>query len=206
MKTTELKAFVREDTSKRETKSLRRAGKVPGVIYDNNTAKHIFIDAKEARKIIYTPDTYIVKLDLDGAVSDAIVRETQFHPVKEHLIHIDFMKVSDEKPMEVTLPLKMAGTPVGVAVGGKLVVKLRKIKVKGIPSKLPEYIEVNVSELELGSTIKVNNIQVGDIQVMTPSSSAVASVEIPRSLRSAQDGVEGDEGATEEAEAATEEE
>lgn len=198
MKTTELKAFVREDTTKRATKGLRNEGKVPGVIYDNSAAKHIYVDAKEARKIIYTPDTYIVKLNIDGTISDAIIRETQFHPVKEHLLHIDFLKVTDEKPVEVILPLKMAGTPKGVATGGKLVIKLRKIKVKGIPSKLPAQMEVDVSELELGSTIKISDVDFGDLQIVTSHSAAIASVEIPRSLRSAQaDEEEGGEVETE---------
>ncbi len=193
MKTTELNAFVREETGKRSNKNLRKEGKVPAVIYDNSVASHIYVDAKEMRKVIYTPDTYIVTLSVDGNAINVIIRETQFHPVKEYLQHVDFLRISEDKAVEVVLPIKMVGTPVGVGTGGKLTIKLRKVKVKGIPAKLPEYIEIDVSGLELGSTIKLDEVDFGEIKVVTPISTAVASVEIPRSLRSAQD-EQGEEG------------
>ncbi|RMG19797.1 MAG: 50S ribosomal protein L25, partial [Bacteroidetes bacterium] len=109
MKTTELNASLREETGKRVTKALRKAGKIPGVIYDNSAVKHIYVDAKEARKIVYTPDTHIVKLNVDGEVVDTIVREMQFHPVKEYVEHIDFLRVTDERPVEVVLPVRLIG-------------------------------------------------------------------------------------------------
>lgn len=202
MKTTELKAFVRDETGKKNTKALRKDGKVPAVIYDNSAVTHIYIDAKASRKIVYTPDTYIVKLDVDGKVVDTVIREMQFHPVKDYLEHVEFLRVSDEKEVEVVLPIKMVGTPKGVTVGGKLTVKLRRIKVKGIPSQLPENLEVDVRNLEMGGTIKIEDVDFGDIKIMTSSSAAIASVEVPRTLRSstakAAAAAEGAAGAAEE--------
>lgn len=185
MKTTSLKANKRDTLGKRYTKGMRANGSVPGVVYGEGGVDHITIDAKELAKAIYTPETFIVKLDLEGQHFDTIIREVQFHPVKDHIEHIDFMRVTDDKPVILTLPVNMVGTPKGVTVGGRLVIKLRKIKVKGIPSKLPDSIDINVSDLELGGTIKIKDVELKDLEIVTPSSTAIASVEIPRSLRSA---------------------
>ncbi|MEM9934290.1 MAG: 50S ribosomal protein L25 [Bacteroidota bacterium] len=185
MKTTDLTVFPRTEIGKRHTKSLRKEGKVPAVIYHNSEAEHITVDAKEVRPAVYTPETFIVKLNLDGKVMDTVIRGIDFHPVTEKIEHIEFLQVSDDKPVVVTLPLELTGSPKGVTVGGKLLIKQRKIKVKGIPSKLPARISLDVSDLELGGTVKVSAIEGGDFLIMTSPSAAVASVEIPRSLRSA---------------------
>ena len=185
MKTIELTAHKRETVGKRNTKDLRNEGQVPGVIYSSGKTEHIYVDAKAVKPAVYTGDTFIVNLDVAGSKTSAIVRSTDFHPVTEKMTHIEFLEVSDKKPVTVTLPLKMVGTPTGVTKGGKLAVKLRKIAVKGIPSKLPEFIEVSVKALDLGQTIKVGDVDFGDIQIMTSPSAGIASVEIPRSLRSA---------------------
>lgn len=199
MKTTALKVQERTDMGKRFTKALRKENKVPGVVYDNSAAKHIVIDAKEVRKAIYTADTYIVQLDIEGTQQDAIIREVQFHPVTEKILHIDFLRVSD-KPVEVMLPIRMVGTPVGVIDGGKLTTKLRKVKVKGVPASLPDSVEIDVSPLKLGSSLKVEDIKSEGLVIVTDASTAVAGVEVPRSLRGV-DGEGEEEGEGEEAEA-----
>ncbi|MEM9986199.1 MAG: 50S ribosomal protein L25 [Bacteroidota bacterium] len=186
MKTIELKATNRPAVGKRNAKDLRTEGLVPGVVYHQAEAKHIQINSKEVKQALFTPETYLVKLDVEGEIVDAIVREAQFHPVFDHLLHVDFLQVSDDKPVVLTLPLKMKGTPVGVTKGGKLATKLRKLKVKGIPGKLPAFIEVNVGDLDLGQTRKVGELDIKDIEVVTSPSAAIAAVEIPRSLRSKQ--------------------
>ena len=183
MKTTQLKAEARTDLGKRFTKQLRNAEKVPGVIYDNSAVTHIVLDAKELRKAVYTPETYIVQLDVEGTPQDAIIREIQFHPVTERMLHVDFLSISGDREVDVMLPINLVGTPIGVAKGGKLVTKLRKLKVKGIPSKLPDFVEVDVSRLGLGGTIKVGEIKNDALTILSPASAALASVEIPRSLR-----------------------
>lgn len=185
MKTIELKANTRESLAKSVTKQLRREGKVPGVIYRNDQANHIYLDYAAAKKILFTSDTYLVKLNLDGAVRDAIVREAQYHPVTEKVIHIDLMAVADDKPVTLNLPIRLVGSPAGVKEGGKLVHKLRSLTVKGLVSKLPESISIDVSSLKLGNTIKVGDAKIEDIEIVTSASTAVASVEIPRALRSA---------------------
>ncbi|MEM8901098.1 MAG: 50S ribosomal protein L25 [Bacteroidota bacterium] len=203
MKTTDLNVFPRTDIGKRHTKTLRREGKVPAVIYRNSEVDHITVDAKEVRPAVYTAETYIVKLNMDGKVTNTVIRGIDFHPVTEKIEHIEFLQVSDDKPVVLTLPLELTGTPKGVITGGKLLIKQRKIKVKGFASKLPERITLDVSQLELGDTVKVSSIEAGDFQIMTSPSAAVASVEIPRSLRSATSkagGGDEDAGAEEEVE------
>jgi large subunit ribosomal protein L25 len=186
MKTTDLVVSKRAETGKKIIKDLRKADQIPGVIYDHGNAIHISVDSKEVRKVIYTEDTYIINLDVEGDKMDAIVRSADFHPVTDRMQHIELLRVTDERPVTLTLPLKFEGTAKGVVKGGKLTIKLRKVKVKGIPSKLPERIMVNVSGLDLGETIKVKDAKVAEgVQILTPASAAVASVIIPRALRSA---------------------
>ncbi|GAB4411626.1 MAG: 50S ribosomal protein L25/general stress protein Ctc [Bacteroidia bacterium] len=188
MKTIELKAAPREQIGKRVNKDLRGANKVPAVIYHNSEATHIILDERSAKQAIYTPDTYLVKLDLDGQWLDAVIRESQFDPITEKLLHVDFLQVDERTPVTLTLPVRLIGTPVGVTKGGRLVTKLRRIKVKGIPAQMPQAVEVNVADLDLGGTIKVKDAQIEGLQIITSPSAAVASVEIPRSLRSAKEG------------------
>ena len=199
MKTTELKAYPRTDLGKSVTRQMRREGKVPGVVYDNSNAIHIVLDYRAVKPTLFTKDTYIVKLDLDGQTHDTIIREAQYHPVTEKILHVDFLKVSDDKEVILTLPIKLEGNPRGVLQGGKLISKLRKIKVKGIPSQLPEFVEVDVSDLKLGTTIKVGEAKIEGLNVITSPSAAIASVEIPRALKSA--GASDEMGEDEEGEA-----
>ncbi len=185
MKTTSLKAKKREELGKRYTKVMRRQGIVPAVVYGEGSADHIAVNTRDLKTSVFTSDTYIVNLDIEGEKVDTIIREIQFHPVKDSIEHIDFMKVSNDKPVILTLPVNMVGTPKGVTVGGRLITKLRKIKVRGVPSQLPSTINIDVSDLELGGTIKIKDANITGIDIVTPESTAVASVEIPRSLRSA---------------------
>ncbi|MEL6670830.1 MAG: 50S ribosomal protein L25 [Bacteroidota bacterium] len=194
MKTTDLKATKREDQSKAFTRQLRREGKVPGVLYKKGEAESLYTDYKELGKSIYTPETYIVNLDLDGGSQSTILREVQFHPVTEKILHVEFLAIDDKTPVTIQLPVFLTGKAEGVSKGGKLRTSLRKVTVKGIPSELPEKVEVNVSGLDLGQTIKVSEVDFGDLNVVTSPSTAIASVEIPRALRSAAAGKEGVEG------------
>ncbi|MEO0582796.1 MAG: 50S ribosomal protein L25 [Bacteroidota bacterium] len=193
MKTIELTAELRASTGKRVAKDLRSEEKVPGVIYHNSQAKHIQIGTKALRQAVYTPETYIVNLDVEGEKVDTIVRSVDYHPVTEKMLHVEFMQITDDKPVILTLPLELTGTPEGVAKGGKLTVQMRKVKVKGIPSQLPDRINVDVSPLDLGETIKLSSAELEGITLISPPSAAVATVIIPRALRSAQAAAEDKE-------------
>jgi large subunit ribosomal protein L25 len=212
MKSTEIKAHLRPDTGKASSKHMRRAGNVPGVIYKKDKATHVYFDYKELKTVLYTPETYIVKLDIDGEKVNTVVRDADYHPVTERILHVEMLNITDEAPVIISLPVSLVGKPAGVGQGGKLLTKLRKIKVKGIPSELPDKVEIDVSGLKLGETIKIGDAKIQGLTIVTPATAGVASVEIPRALRSAgavgEDGElleEGEEGEGEAGEAAAEE-
>ena len=189
MKTTDLIANKREDLGKKGTRTLREDGKIPAVVYDNGKATHISLDYKASKHAVFTPDTYIIKLDIEGGEKiDTLIHEVQYHPTKDTIEHLELLRISPDKEVELNLPVKLVGTPAGVIKGGKMMTNLRKIKVRGVPEKLPEYVEIDVTNLELGFTIKVQDANIEGLEVLTSPTAAVASVEIPRSLRSAQAG------------------
>lgn len=160
---------------------------IPAVIYNNSEVTHVLLPEDEARKVIYTPEVYIASIEMGDTAVNTIVRDAQFHPVTEKILDMEFLAVTDKKPVVLTLPVRLTGSPVGVTKGGKLALKLRKIKVKGIPAHLPDAVIVDVSKLDLGGTIKVGEAGIEGLDVVTSSSSAIATVEIPRSLRSAKE-------------------
>ncbi len=184
MKTIDLQVHKRETTGKREAKDLRKNEMVPGVIYDNSKAIHITASRLDLRKVIYSPDTYIVNLNLDGETYATVVRDADYHPLTDIVQHVEFLRVTKEKPVAVSLPIKFVGTAAGVAKGGKLAIKLRSLKIKGIAFDLPDKIQVNVSKLELGESIKVQDAEQEGIKILTSPSAAIATVVIPRALRS----------------------
>ncbi|MEM6628575.1 MAG: 50S ribosomal protein L25 [Bacteroidota bacterium] len=192
MKTTDLIANKREDLGKKGTRTLRQEGKIPAVVYDNGKATHISLDYKASKHAVFTPDTYIIQLDIEGDKINTLIHDVQYHPVKDTIEHVELLQIAPDKEVELSLPVKLVGTPAGVIKGGKMMTKLRKIKVRGVPQKLPEYVEIDVTSLDLGFTIKVQDANIEGLEVLTSPSAAVASVEIPRSLRSAQAGKEAE--------------
>jgi len=186
MRTIEIQGKRRDQLGKRSTKFLRREAMVPAIVLDNGKATHVSLDYLSAQSILYTPHKYIVNLSVEGEQYDVIIRDAQFHPVTDKILHIDFLRISKDKEVEVALPVKLIGTPAGVKKGGKVAIKMRLLKVMGIPYELPEALGVNVESLELGGTIKVRDLDIKGITITSPASTAIATVEIPRSLRSAQ--------------------
>lgn len=187
MKTIDIKAILRSEaeTGKTGSKQLRTDHTIPCVVYFNGQATHIKIAEKEVRRILHSPETYLVNLEVEGGENcQAIVKKADFHAVKDKVLHLEFLKVVADQKVEVSLPIKFVGTAVGVIKGGKILQKLRKIKVKGFVQNLPDCVEVSVAHLDLGGNILIKDIPFKDIDVTSPTSTSVVSVEIPRSLRS----------------------
>jgi len=183
MKTTEILAYKREDLSKAFNKKLRREAYVPGVVYGGEKPKHFYAPTILFRDLIYTPDAYFVDLNIEGQLTKCVLKEAQFHPVSEVLLHADFFEIADDKKVVMDIPVQVVGTAEGVKKGGKLFLKTRKVKVKALPADMPDTIDLDVSSLELGKSIKVEAINVEGVEIMTNSNVSVASVEIPRALR-----------------------
>ena len=148
---------------------------------------HFSADIRDFKNIIYTPDTNLVEVDLEGKKYRTVLQEAQFHRISDKLIHADFLQVTDDKPVIVQLPVKAVGQAEGVRAGGKMTIKLRKLKVRGLISKLPESIDLNVEKLVIGKSISAGDIKIDGITVLHPSNISVISVDVTRAAVTAED-------------------
>ncbi|MCC9136191.1 50S ribosomal protein L25/general stress protein Ctc [Pontibacter silvestris] len=186
MKTLEIIGFKRANLGKQVSKELRNESYVPGVLYGGAEQVHFYAPAILFRDLVYSPEVYEVDLNIEGTHYRAVLQDAQFHPVNEMLLHVDFLLLQDDKPVKLDIPVKLVGTSPGVILGGKLVTNLRKMKVKALPANLPDYVEVDISDLELGKSIKVNKVKPVNYEILNNPSAPVATVTIPRALKSAQ--------------------
>ncbi|NLO70969.1 MAG: 50S ribosomal protein L25/general stress protein Ctc [Porphyromonadaceae bacterium] len=193
MKTFKLSGEVRQELGKKATKTLRRAEVVPCVLYGGKENIHFTVTQSDVRKLIYTPDVHIVDLTVGKNQSKAIVKELQFHPVSDKLLHIDFFEVSPDKPVIVEIPVKLTGLAAGVREGGKLNLGMRKLKVKGIYTDLPENIVVDVTKLKLGKSIQVGDLSFDKFELLNTKNAVVAQVKLTRAARGAAAAAEGEE-------------
>jgi large subunit ribosomal protein L25 len=177
MKTIPINGEIRTNHGKKEAKKLRREGKVPCVLYgaDKNVIS-FSAEAKSFKDLVYTPDFNIASINLDGKEYKAIIQDIQFHPVKDTILHIDFIQLIDKKPVKALVPVKLVGTAAGVKAGGKLVKISRTLKIKTEPAYLPDAIEINVENLEIGSNFRVKDLQLNNISVLEAPNKVIATV------------------------------
>ncbi|MFR9651122.1 MAG: 50S ribosomal protein L25/general stress protein Ctc [Rikenellaceae bacterium] len=185
MKTIQLSAVARAEYGKKAAKAVRREGQVPCVLYGGGDVVSFSVVAKDLKQLIYTPNSFIVELNIDGKVEKAVLRDVQFHPVREEILHIDFFRVIDGKPVSIAVPVQLEGTAAGVKVGGKLALSARKLVVSALEANLPDEITVDVTALELGKTIFVGDLNVENVKFVTPATTAVCAVRVTRATRSA---------------------
>ena len=185
MKTFELKGKVREVLGKKSSKTNRAGDNVPCVLYGVGENVHFTASVSDLRKLIYTPEVFIVDLDIDGKKCKAIMKDLQFHPVSDKVLHIDFLEVNDKKPVVIEIPVKLEGLAEGVKAGGKLALQMRKLKAKGIYTDFPEAIVVDVTNLGLGKTIQVGTISVDKLDILNAKNAVVAQVKLTRAARGA---------------------
>ena len=186
MKSLEIIGFKRANLGKSESKRLREESMVPCVLYGGEEQVHFYAPMILFRDLVYSPEVYEVDLNIEGTHYKAVMQAIQFHPVNEMLLHVDFLEMNDNKEIKMEVPVRYIGVSPGVLAGGKLVSKLRKLKVKALPANLPDFVEVNISDLELGKSVKVNKITPNNYTILTNPASPVATVTIPRALKSAQ--------------------
>ena len=183
MKTHEIVGFKRANLGKTESQDLRSQGYVPSVLYGGSEQVHFYAPAMLFRELLFTPDIFNVTLNIEGTIYNAILQEKQFHPVNDSLIHADFLQIVDGKEIKVDVPVKLTGTSSGVMKGGKMNQKLRKLRVQGLAKNIPDYVEVEISDLDLGKSVKVGAVKAENYVILTSASNPIASVEIPRALR-----------------------
>lgn len=185
MQTIELKAVKRDIFGKKESKKIRQEGQIPCVIYGNGLTIHFSVDEKEVKPLIYTPNSYIVEFDIDGKKETGVIREIQYHPVREEILHMDFFHVIPGKPIVIDIPVKLTGVSEGVKQGGKLILSKRKIRVTGTMDKLPNELVVDVTSLALGKSVFVGDLSFDGLTLLTPASTAVCAVKMTRAARGA---------------------
>ncbi|TZF86369.1 50S ribosomal protein L25/general stress protein Ctc (plasmid) [Pedobacter sp. BS3] len=186
MKTIAISGSPRENVGKRDAKELRYQGKIPAVLYGGKTQLHFAVDAADLTGLVYTPDVHFVDLDIAGTKAQAIVQDIQFHPLNEKVQHIDFLELNDKKPVAIEIPVKLTGTSPGVKVGGKLIQKLRKLRVKALPKDIPQYVEVSIETLEVGKSVRVGELKFDNFSILNNADDTIVSVVMSRALRQAE--------------------
>ncbi len=185
MKSFSLSGEVRSELGKKATKAVRVANSVPCVLYGGEEIVHFTATNSNVRKLIYTPDVYLIDLTVGGKSVKAVMKEIQFHPVTDKVLHIDFLQVFENKPVMVEIPVKLTGLAAGVKAGGKLSLEMRKLKVKGLYTNIPENIVVDVTKLKLGKSIQVGSISDDNLEFLNAKNAVIAQVKLTRAARGA---------------------
>jgi large subunit ribosomal protein L25 len=185
MKTIELSAALRTETGKKAAKQARKTELIPAIIYGAGENIMISLNEKEVNKVIYTPNVYLIKVNIDGKVYDTILKEVQFHPVTDKVLHIDLYRVLADKPVTVALPVNLVGQAEGVKMGGRLLQVVRKIRVNGLVNDLPDSIDVDVTNLALGKSIMVGELNFEGFNIVEPKSMVIATIKATRASREA---------------------
>jgi large subunit ribosomal protein L25 len=198
MKTTSLSGSSRESVGKKDASQLRLNNRVPAVLYGGGEQKHLSLAELDLSKIIVNPDVFQIDLDVDGTVHKCIIQEVQFHPVTERIVHVDLLQVIDGKTVRVELPLRTTGTAQGVIDGGRIQMLFRRLPVRGLIKDLPEAITIDISDLVIGDSARVRDIEVPNCTVLLNESALLVACKRTRAAMSAdseEEGVEGAEGA-----------
>ena len=180
MKTIEIRGSFRKELGKKDSRQIRKDGNVPCVIYDKEKNLHFYAHENSFLKLVYTHEAHLVKLLIDDQVINAVLHDMQFHPVTDKIIHADFMKIFDNKPVVIDVPVTVTVESAGVKAGGKLIVKRRHLKVRGLAEHLPEDLVVDVTELKIHHSIKVGDLAYDKIELLDPKSTTVVSVATSR--------------------------
>lgn len=210
MKVFQLNAEARTDLGKKATKALRSEGKIPVVLNGGEIVElpyagtlnpgekiveiangkglittDLVVSTEAVRKLVYTPDIYAVELSANGVKKMAVLKDIQFHPVKDTILHMDFLEVNDKKPVTIEVPVKLEGHAEGVKAGGKLTLSMKKIKVKAVYTNIPERVVINVDNLGLGKTLQIGELHFEGLELMNAKNAVVCAVQLTRAARGA---------------------
>jgi large subunit ribosomal protein L25 len=197
MKTLSIVTKKRTELGKKSTKALRKDGQVPCVIYGGEEIIHFYAPENDFRHLIYTDQVYLIELDIDGKKIKAVLKDLQFHPVTDKVLHIDFVEVIDSVPTTFSLPVKLVGKSIGIIAGGKLRLRRRYLKVKGLVQNMPELIEIDITKLKIGGVIKVSDIKIDKIELLDAAQSMVVGIVSSRIAAKVGDDIAEEEESTE---------
>ena len=187
MKTIEIIGYRRANLGKVESQKLRDEGSVPCVLYGGNEQIHFHSPMVLFRELVYTNEAHFVHFNIEGEEGQAILQEVQFHPVSEVILHADFLRISDDRKIKMSIPARLVGQAPGVSKGGALVSKRSALKVYGFPKDMPDHIDVDVSTLDFHHAVKVGDIKIANLELLDPKQASVAVVEVPRSAKIAEE-------------------
>jgi large subunit ribosomal protein L25 len=176
MEKIEIKAEKRKETGKKATKQLRKEEKVPCVLYGGSEIIHFTAEEKAFKKLIYTPKAFLVDLFLDGKEHKAVMQDVNFHPVTDRILHIDFKEIFDDKKVDISIPVHIVGDSVGIKAGGKLRVRRRTLRVRALPKDLPDFLEVDITPLNIGQSFKVRDLHFDNLEILDPAQAMVVGV------------------------------
>ena len=180
MKTVEIKGTFRTELGKKSSKVIRKSGGVPCVIYGKEQNIHFYAPELSFKNLVYTPAAHLVKLIIEDKEYDAVLKDMQFHPVKDNILHADFIEIHDKKPVIINIPIKVSGDSVGVIAGGKLSIKRRNLKVKGLAKDLPEALAIDITNLKIHEGVKVGDLSYDGIELLDPKKSLVLTIATSR--------------------------
>jgi large subunit ribosomal protein L25 len=180
MKTIEIKGTFRTELGKKSSKQIRKIGNVPCVIYGKEKNIHFHSHELAFKNLIYTAEAHLVNLSIEDKTFKAVLQEVQYHPVSDKILHADFIEVFDDKPVTISIPIKVSGDSVGIIAGGKLSIKKRTLKVKGLPIDLPEFLPIDITELKIHESVKVGDLSFDKIELLDPKKSMVLTIATSR--------------------------
>ena len=185
MKTVEIIGYRRANLGKAQSQKLRDEGLVPCVLYGGDDQIHFYSPMILFRELVYTNEAHFVHVNIEGEECQAILQEVQFHPVSEVILHADFLRISEERKVKMSIPLRLVGVAPGIAKGGSLVRKRAALKVYGYPKDMPDHIDVDVSHLDFHHAVKVGDMKMEGLEFIDPKAASIAVVEVPRAAKMA---------------------
>jgi large subunit ribosomal protein L25 len=197
MKTFALKAEKRDSLGKKSTRTLRKQNHVPCVMYGGEEINHFHVHENAVKKLIYTDQVYLVEIEIAGKTYKSVMHELQFHPVTDKTLHIDFVQVFEDKPSVVSLPINLTGTSKGIIAGGKLRLKKRYLKVKGLVKDMPETLNIDISPLQIGDSLKVGDLKYENLELLEPAQAMVVGIASSRLAAKSEEEIAIEEAAEE---------
>ena len=191
MKSVSLNGIARVDLGKKFSKKLRNEELIPCVIYSKGkNPSHLSVNYNELRKIIYSPNVYILNVNVGEKAYNTIIRDIQFHPLSDDILHVDFLELTENELVSLEIPVHLTGNAIGVRNGGTLNLVMRKLLIKSLPKNLPDAVEIDISELKIGSSIRISDIKNESYQFLQPESGVIVSVKTSRNVAEDEEGVE----------------
>ena len=186
MKTLVIKGDIRSNTGKVSSKELRSEGKVPCVVYGGTEHIHFSVYSADLKALIYTPNTYLVQLTLGSMVLTSHLKDVQFHPVSDEILHVDFQEIVAGKLVTLLIPVKVKGNSVGVRAGGRLAQPIKRLRLHGKAENMPDFVEIDVEKLDIGQGIRVRDLKVANVEILDAAANTVVAVEVTRASQQAE--------------------